>query len=75
MLHEAGVRGCGVFPEERCKVGYDDDGGIGSFVGHERCGGRGWRRNRRQRDLEEFTQRCFREFWKERGLRVRVLVQ
>ena len=35
----------GVFPEERCKV--DDDGGTGSFVEYERCGGRGC--------LEEFT--------------------
>ena len=44
------------------------------FVGHERYGGRGWTRNGRQRDLEELTRRCFREFWKERGTRVRVLV-
>ena len=29
----------GVFPEEGCKVGSDEDGGAGSFVGHERCGG------------------------------------
>ena len=54
----------GVFPEERCKV--DDDGGTGSFVGHERCGGMGC--------LGEFTRKCFREFWKEQGLRDRVLV-
>ena len=53
----------GVFPDERCNV--DDDGGIGSFVGHERCGGRGC--------LGEFTRKCFRDFWKERGLRDRLL--
>ena len=62
----------GVFPEGRCKV--DVDSGIGSFVGHERCDGRSWRRNGRRRDLEEVIQRCFREFWKKQGLRVPVLV-
>ena len=54
----------GVFSEERCKV--DDDGGTGSFVGHERYGGRGC--------LGEVIRRCFLEFWKEQGLRDRVLV-
>ena len=54
----------GVVPEERCKV--DDDSGTGNRVGHERCGGRGC--------LEDFTRKCFREFWKERGLRDRVLL-
>ena len=34
----------GVLPEERCKVGSADDGG-GVYVGHERCGGRSWRRD------------------------------
>ena len=53
----------GVFPDERCHV--DDDGGTGSFVGHERCGGRGC--------LGGFTRKCFRDFWKERGLRDRLL--
>ena len=52
----------GVFPKERCKFGCDYDGGTGSCVGHERCGGgRGC--------LEEFTRRCFQWFWKERGVR------
>ena len=49
----------GVFPEGRCKV----DGGAGSFVGHERCGGRSLRHNGRRRDLFKIIQRCFREFW------------
>ena len=62
----------GVFPERRCKV--DVDSGSGSFVAHERCDGRSWRRNGRRRDLEEVIQRCFREFSKKQGLRVRVLV-
>ena len=53
----------GVFPDERCNV--DDDGGTGSFVNHERSGGRGC--------LGEFTRKCFRDFWKERGLRDRLL--
>ena len=35
----------GVFPEERCKVGSADDDGVGVYVGHERCGGRSWRRD------------------------------
>ena len=61
-----------VFTEERCKV--DVDSGIGSFVGHERCDGRSLRRDGRRRDLFEIIQRCFREFWKTQGLRVRVLV-
>ena len=64
----------GVFPEERSKVGCADDGGTGSFDGHERCGGRSWRRDRCQRDCEGVTHRCFREFWKDQGLKVRVLV-
>ena len=63
-----------VFPEERRKVGCADDGGTGSFVGHELCGGRSWTRNGRRRDLFKVIQRCFREFWKKQGLRVRVLV-
>ena len=62
------------FPEERRKVGCVDDDGIGSFVGHERCGGRSLRRNGRRRDLDEVIQRCSREFWKKQGLGVRVLV-
>ena len=40
-----------VSPEERRKVACADDGGTGSFVGHERCGGRSLRRNGRRRDL------------------------
>ena len=48
----------GVFPEDRCKG--DDDGGTCIFVGRS-C-------------LREFTQKCFREFWKEEGLRDRLLV-
>ena len=63
-----------VFPEERRKVVCADDGGTGSFVGHERCGGRSLRHNGRRRDLFKITQRCFREFWKKQGLRFRVLV-
>ena len=61
-----------VFPDRR-KVGCADGGGTGSFVGHERCGG-SLRRNGRRRDPEEVIQKCFREFWKKQGLRVRVLV-
>ena len=49
-------------PQERCKVGCADDGGSGSFDGHER------------RDLFKIIRRCFREFLKKQGLRVRVLV-
>ena len=64
----------GVLPEERCKVGSADDGGGGVYVGHERCGGRSWRRDGCQHDCEAVTQRCFRWFWKEQRLRVRVLV-
>ena len=63
-----------VFSEERRKVGCADDGGTGSFFGHERCGGRSWRRNGRRRDLFKIIQRCFREFWNKQGLKVRVLV-
>ena len=63
-----------VFPEERRKVGGADDGGTASLIGHERCGGRSLRRNGRRRDLEDAVQRCFREYWKKQGLRVRVLV-
>ena len=63
----------GVLPEERCKVGSADDGG-GVYVGHERCGGRSWRRDGCQHDCEGVTQMCFRWFWKEQRLRVRVLV-
>ena len=63
-----------VFPEERRKVGCADDGGTGSFVGHERCGGRSLRRNGRRRVLVEVIQRCFRELWQKQGLTVRVLV-
>ena len=61
-----------VFPEVRRKVGCAGDGGTGSFVGHERCDGRSLRRN--ERDLFKIIQRCFREFWKKHGFRVRVLV-
>ena len=64
----------GVLPEERCKVGSADDDGGGVYVGHERCGGRSWRRDGCQHDCEGVTQRCFRWFWKEQRLRVRVLV-
>ena len=64
----------GVLPEERCKVGSADDDGCGVYVGHERCGGRSWRRDTCQHDCEGVTQRCFRWFWKEQRLRVRVLV-
>ena len=79
MLYEAEVRRrgdffSGVFPEERRKVGCADDGGTGSFVGHERCDGRSLRRNGRRRDLFKIIQKCFWEFWKKQGLRVRVLV-
>ena len=63
-----------VLPEERCKVGSADDDGGGVYVGHERCGGRSWRRDGCQHDCEGVTQRCFRWFWKEQRLRVRVLV-
>ena len=63
-----------VFHEERRKDGCADDGGTGSFVGHERCGSRSLRRNGRRRDLLKIIQRCFREFWKKQGLKVRVLV-
>ena len=45
-----------VFREEGRKV---DDGGIGSFVGHERYGRRSLRRDGRRHDLEEAIQRCF----------------
>ena len=45
----------GMFSEGRCKV--DVDSGTGSFVGHERCGGRSWRRNGRRRDLDEVIRR------------------
>ena len=48
--------------------------GTGVYVGHERCGGRSWRRDGCQHDCEGVTQRCFRWFWKEQRLRVRVLV-
>ena len=45
------------------------DSGIGSFVGHERCGGRSLTRNGRRRDLFKIIQRCFREFWKKQRLK------
>ena len=64
----------GVFTEERCKVGCLDGDGVGVYVGHERCGGRCWRCDECQHDYEWTTQGRFQEFWKERGLRVRVLV-
>ena len=63
----------GVLPEERCKDGSADGGDTGVHVGHERCGGRSWRRDGCQHDCEGVTQRCFRESWKEQGLKVRVL--
>ena len=64
----------GVLPGERCKVGNADDDGMGVYVGHERCGGRSWRRDGFQHDCERVTQGRIREFWKQQGLRVRVPV-
>ena len=56
MLHEVGHEDVatslvGVFPEERCMVGNDDDNHLGVYVGHERV-----------RKLE--TRWCFQGFWK-----------
>ena len=72
MLYEAeygsvAVSLSDVFPEERRKVGCADGGGTGSFVGHERCGGRSLRRNGRRRDLEEVIQRVLPRVLEETG--------
>ena len=50
-----------VVAEERRQVGCADDGGTGSFVGHERCDGRSLRRNGRRRDLFKMLPRVLEE--------------
>ena len=80
LRHESteNVLSC-VFLVERCKTWCTEARCVGNFAGHERCGVHQNDKRRfecigRRRDLSEIIQRCFREFWKKQGLRVRVLV-